>query len=183
MLHTSAQQRYTKLRRVLVRLLNHFNCDDLDDFIQTANSLREWIILDPSLTPEQRNRLERFTVPESVDWQICHQIANVQKHVKPTRYARKLTKQGQVPRITVVSVRRGAGRGFIEPPSQRVFASGDQILLGVNGKQEDALGFVVRTFRHFHYIFELSHLPADQRIQNIPSFNQLVNTVIVQHEA
>jgi len=177
MLHRSAQERYAKLRRVFVRLLNHFNTDDLDDFIQTANSLREWIKLDPSLSAEQREHLERFTVPESLDWQICHQIANAQKHVKMTRYVKRSIKGGQIPAITVLSVKKGAAKGFIEPPSLRLFATGDEILLEVDGQQQDALGFAVRTFRHFHYIFELAHLPVDQRLQNIPTFNQLVNTI------
>jgi hypothetical protein len=85
MLHRSAQERYEKLKRVFNRLMDRFNRDDLDDFIQTANSLPEWIRSDGTLSREQKDALERFVVPQSLDWQICHQVANVQKHVKPNR--------------------------------------------------------------------------------------------------
>ena len=43
--------------------------------------LREWIRRDVTLTPEQKSGLERFVVHESLDWQICNQIANQQKQV------------------------------------------------------------------------------------------------------
>jgi len=36
MLHKTAQERYTKLKKVFARLKSNFNRDDLDDFIQTA---------------------------------------------------------------------------------------------------------------------------------------------------
>jgi len=81
MLHRTARERYEKLKKVFTRLMEHFNLDDLDDFIQTANSLREWIRRDGTLTQEQKAALERFVVDPSVDWQICNQIANHQKHV------------------------------------------------------------------------------------------------------
>src|ERR1035438_3038626 len=80
MLHTTAHERYQKLKRVFGRLMKDFNRDDLDDFILTANSLREWIQRDPSLTAEQRAAVEAFAAPEGLDWQVCHQIANHQKH-------------------------------------------------------------------------------------------------------
>jgi hypothetical protein len=72
MLHTTALERYAKLKRVFARLMNRFTVDDLDDFIQTANSLREWIEQDASLLPEQKDHLKSFTVPQSIDWQICN---------------------------------------------------------------------------------------------------------------
>jgi hypothetical protein len=62
-----------------------FNVDDLEDFIETANTMPEWMKHDPSLIRVQRDALARFTVEGSLDWQICHQIANRQKHVKPQR--------------------------------------------------------------------------------------------------
>jgi hypothetical protein len=43
MLHKTAEQRYQKLRRQFRRLMNHFDLEALDDFIQTAHSLRDWI--------------------------------------------------------------------------------------------------------------------------------------------
>ena len=89
MLHTTAQERYQKLRNVFTRLKSNFNRDDLDDFIQTANSLREWIRHDATVTPEQKSHLERFVVPESVDWQICNQIANQQEACRSCKSAYK----------------------------------------------------------------------------------------------
>jgi hypothetical protein len=46
----TAHERYQKLMRVFGRLMKDFNRDDLDDFILTANSLREWIRRDQTLT-------------------------------------------------------------------------------------------------------------------------------------
>src|ERR1035438_1855968 len=90
MLHRTSQERYEKLKRVFARLMERFNRDDLDDFIQTANSLREWIMQDDTLSSEQRAHLERFEIPKSLDWQICHQIANAQKHVKANARSKKM---------------------------------------------------------------------------------------------
>jgi hypothetical protein len=95
MLHRTARERYEKLRKVFTRLKRNFNRDDLDDFIQTANSLPEWIRRDATVTAEQKAALERFVVPESLDWQICNQIANQQKHVlkaSPRSKARQVSK-------------------------------------------------------------------------------------------
>ena len=60
MLHTTAQECYAKLKRVLHRLMNNFNRDDLDDFISTANSLREWIRQDSAMSDEQKAALQRL---------------------------------------------------------------------------------------------------------------------------
>ena len=38
-------------------------------------------------------------------------------------------------------------------------------------KRESALGFVVRTFKHFHYIFEMAPFPVNQR--RIPTSEEL----------
>jgi len=73
--------------------------------------------------------------------------------------------------IEVVEVRPGAGTGFIVPPSDRVIGAGDEIVLGVEGQRENALGFVIRTFRHFHYVFEMAPVPVNQRA--IPSEQEL----------
>jgi hypothetical protein len=43
MLHKTIEERYEKLKKVFARLMQQFNRDDLDDFVPTANSLREWI--------------------------------------------------------------------------------------------------------------------------------------------
>src|ERR1700683_3181229 len=81
MLHKTAEERYEKLKKVYARLMRQFNRDDLDDFVLTANSLREWIRRDGTLTSDQKAALDRFVVDASLDWQICHQLANNQKHV------------------------------------------------------------------------------------------------------
>jgi hypothetical protein len=151
--------------------MNHFSLDDLDDFIQTANSLCEWIEQDASLLPEQRDHLNRFAIPQGVDWQICHQIANVQKHVKPNRRFRKGQTSPPVPVVTVLEVKPGAGVGFVMPPSRRVIGAGDEIVIGLDGQRQSALGFVIRTFKHFRYIFEKAPVPVDQR--RIPTDEEL----------
>src|SRR6266568_561940 len=64
----AAQKRKRSLRQVEENLPpsgSNFNRDDLDDFISTANSLREWIRRDPTMSQEQRDHLERFVVPAS----------------------------------------------------------------------------------------------------------------------
>jgi hypothetical protein len=38
MLHTAAQKRYQKLKKEFTRLMECFNRDDLDNFIQTGHS-------------------------------------------------------------------------------------------------------------------------------------------------
>jgi hypothetical protein len=167
MLHRTAQERYEKLRNVFTRLKKNFNRDDLDDFIQTANSLREWIRRDVTLTSEQKAALERFVVPESLDWQICNQIANQQKHVdaRPRTKARQ-ARAGSIPSVKAVRVKPG-GTGFIVPPSMRVVGAGEEITIEYDGNSESALAFVVRTFRHFRYIFEVAPIPLGERV--IPS--------------
>jgi hypothetical protein len=162
MLHKTALERYEKLKRVFGRLMDHFDRDDLDDFILTANSLREWIRRDNSLIQEQKDALERFVVDRSVDWQICNQIANNQKHVngRPRMKARQTSEP--IPVVTAVQVSPG-GTGFRVPPSMRVVGAGDDIVIEYNGNSESALAFVVRTFRHFHYIFEVAPIPIERR--------------------
>src|SRR6266436_4530701 len=54
MLHRTAQERYEKLKKVFTRLMDRFSRDDLDDFIQTANSLPDWIKGDGTLSREQK---------------------------------------------------------------------------------------------------------------------------------
>ena len=39
---------------------DNFNRDDLGDLLQTANSLREWIEEDASLSPVQKAHLEQM---------------------------------------------------------------------------------------------------------------------------
>src|ERR1700683_3876547 len=123
MLHRTAQERYNKLRTVFTRLKEHFNRDDLDDFIQTANSLREWIRQDSSLTSEQKAHLESFVVPESMDWQICNQIANKQKHAgHSSRRAKKSAhRAGAI--VQAVDIKQ-YGAGFRLPQSTRIIGAG-----------------------------------------------------------
>jgi hypothetical protein len=164
MLYRTARERYEKLKSVFTRLKKNFNRDDLDDFIQTANSLRDWIRRDVTLTSEQKEALERFVVPESLDWQICNQLANQQKHgdARPrTRVRRSQT--GSIPLVKAVKVKTG-GTGFVVPPSMRIVGAGEDITIEFDGNSESALAFVVRTFRHFHYIFEVAPLPPRERI-------------------
>jgi len=164
MLHRTTQDRYQKLRNVFYRLLERFNPDDLDDFIQTANALAEWIRHDDELSPEQKEALDRFVVPESLDWQICHQIANHQKHRNSTpRFRHHGDTQVLIPQVKAVYVAPG-GRGFVVPPSTRVFGAGDEIVIECDGSRECALAFVVRTFRHFHYIFKVAPIPISERV-------------------
>jgi hypothetical protein len=155
MLHKTAQERYEKLKKVFTRLMDHFNRDDLDDFIQTANSLPEWIRRDSTLSPEQKDALERFVVAPSLDWQICHQVANAQKHVKANPRSKKLSSDDAAVVVKSVECQPG-GRGFAVPPSMRVFGAGDEIVIEYDDNREPALGFVVRTFNHFRYIFEIA---------------------------
>jgi len=124
MLHQTAQERYQKLKMVYVRLMQRFNCNDLDDFILTANSLPEWIRQDSTLSIDQKEALEKFVVPESLDWQICHQIANAQKHAR----AKTRFKGHPAPPVVVKSVNcQPGGTGFAVPSSMRVVGAGDEL--------------------------------------------------------
>lgn len=161
MLHKTARERYGKLERVFRRLMKTFNRDDLDDFILTANSLHEWIQRDPSVTREQRAALEAFAVPLGLDWQICHQVANRQKHVRPKPVSRARTNPN-VPVVKAVHIAPG-GKGFVLPPSMQVIGAGEDITVECEGGSESALAFAIRTFRHFHYIFEITPLPLAER--------------------
>ena len=167
MLHKTSRERYDKLKKVFRRLMRNFNADDLDDFIATANSMPEWMKHDPSLIQEQRDALGRFTVDGSLDWQICNQIANRQKHVRPQRMG------GPALRVNSVQVNRG-GRGVLLQSTQamRVIGAGDEIYVDYSGTQESALAFVIRTFKHFHYMFEMAAIPPAQR--QIPTLSDLV---------
>jgi hypothetical protein len=162
MLHATAWERYQKLKHVFTRLKNHFNRDDLDDFIQTANSLRDWILYDTTLSAEQKAHLDRFVVPESLDWQICHQIANGQKHGGHANPRTKKSRPLSGPTVTAVRAQPG-GTGFMVPPSMRIIGSGEEITIECDGNRQPALAFVIRVFRHFHYIFEVAPLPPAER--------------------
>jgi len=162
MLHKTAQERYEKLKRVYTSLMDRFDRDDLDDFIQTANSLPEWIRRDGTLSQEQKDALESFVVPRSLDWQICHQVANAQKHVQTKPRFKGLPAES--PPVVVKSVEcKPGGTGFAVPPSMRVVGAGDEIVIEYDDNRESALGLVVRTFQHFRYIFEIAPIPVNQR--------------------
>ena len=168
MLHKTTEERYEKLKKVFARLMRQFNRDDLDDFVMTANSLREWIRRDGTLTFDQKSALERFVVNESLDWQICNQLANYQKHIgaRPRSRRHRLTLVS-IPRVTAVEVKSGA-KGLSVPPSMRIVGAGEEILIECEGRRESALALVIRTFQHFHYIFEVALVPPSERvIQNL----------------
>jgi hypothetical protein len=168
MLHKNSRERYDKLKKVFRRLMRDFNVDDLDEFIATANSMPEWMKHDPSLIQEQRDALARFTVDEGIDWQTCHQIANRQKHVKPQRPG------GPALQVKSVNISPG-GRGFLlqSTLSARVIGSGEDISVDYSTSfQESALAVVIRTFKHFHYMFEMATIPPAQR--QIPTMADLV---------
>lgn len=158
MLHKSSSERYDKLKMHFRRLMRNFNVDDLEDFILTVNSMPVWMENDPSLVQEQRDALARFTVDGSLDWQICNQIANRQKHVRPQRQS------GRPLRVNSVQVDPG-GRGILlqSTRSARVIGAGEEISVDYSGTQESALAFVIRTFKHFHYMFEMAPIPPTQR--------------------
>lgn len=50
------------------------------------------------------------------------------------------------------------------PPSMSIVGAGDEIVIECNGERESALAFVVRTFRHFHFIFETALILPGQRV-------------------
>jgi hypothetical protein len=52
-----------------------------------------------------------------------------------------------------------------------VIGAGDEIVLSVDGNRENALGFVIRTFKHFHHISEMAPIPLGQRV--IPTDKEL----------
>jgi hypothetical protein len=158
MLHKNSRERYEKLKMQFRRLMRNFNHDDLDDFIATANSMPEWMKHDPSLTQEQRDAIARFTVEGSIDWQICHQIANRQKHPKPQRPG------GPALQLKSVNINPGAHGFFLQSSlSAPVIGSGEDISVDYSDFQESALAFVIRTLKHFHYMFEVATTPTAQR--------------------
>jgi hypothetical protein len=180
MIHTTAQERYEKLKNVFRRLMANFNRDDLDDYVQTANSLREWVRQDSSLMPEQREHLERFVENNSLDWQICNQLANAQKHVHAR--PRSKVRPTQVPAVTAVKVtpggaglaiqvkpgqgvnlRANVGGGATVRPNMCVYGAGEEIVIECDGQSQSALAFVIRSYQHFRYIFEVAPIPVSQR--------------------
>jgi hypothetical protein len=64
------------------------------------------------------------------------------------------------------------GTAFAVPPPVRVFGAGDEIVIEYDENCGSALAFVVRTFQHFHYIFEMAPIPPSQRV--IPTLTQLL---------
>jgi len=164
MLHKNSRERYGKLKKEFRRLMQNFNVDDLDNFIATANSMRKWVEEDSTLIQEQRDALARLTVEESVDWQICNQIANRQKHVKPKRHGRP------VPQVGEPEINPG-GPGILLQSSARIIGAGTEIYVEYCGQRESALAFVIRLFKHFHYIFEMAETAPAQR--QIPTLADL----------
>jgi hypothetical protein len=164
MLHKTSQERYEKLHGQFIRLMKHFDKDGLDDFIQTANSLTDWIRRDPTLNRHQKDEIERFTVYNGIDWQICNQIANFQKHGGSTSPHRKSAKS---PALAVkdARVKKDGSVGIVFPEMKmRTFGAGDEIMIEYecdgNRASESALAFVFRTCQFFYYIFELAPIAS-----------------------
>jgi hypothetical protein len=164
MLHKNSRERYGKLKKEFRRLMQNFNVDDLDNFIATANSMRKWMEEDSTLIQEQRDALARLTVEESVDWQICNQIANRQKHVKPKRHGRP------VPQVGEPEINPG-GPGILLQSSARIIGAGAEIYVEYCRQRESALAFVIRLFKHFHFMFEMAETAPAQR--QIPTLADL----------
>jgi hypothetical protein len=162
MLHKSTKERYEKLKKIFIRLKARFDRDDLDEFIQVANSLPAWIKGDMTMTQAQLAALEAFTVPESVDWQICNQIANQQKHFHPLRprSRERLAESGLDVKDVITAPN---GPGFVLPESARIIGAGEEITILFGDGRESALAFVIRVFGHFHYIFEIAPLAPEDR--------------------
>jgi hypothetical protein len=165
MLHKTSQERYEKLHAQFISLMRHFDIDGLDDYIQTANSLTDWIRRDQNLSQDQRDEIDRFTMPNGIDWQICNQIANYQKHGGPASPRRK---SGNSPSSFVVKnalVKEGGSAGVVFPfLKMRTFGAGDEIRIEYEcdgrNETEDAFSFVYRSFKFFHYIFELAPITS-----------------------
>lgn len=151
MLYPTAQERYDKLERVGDRLLNaNFNQDDVDDFFAVANSLPEFIRHDPNTSAAQRDAAKRLL--DDLDWKICHEIANQQKHFRPP------TRAGSPLMVKAISLRPGAG-GVMDTARMRVLGAGDEIcFVQADGAERSALAVVWRMLAHFKYIFKT--LPA-----------------------
>lgn len=154
MIHKTAKERYEKFMRDFLCLMRHFTQDNLDNFFATANSLVDWIRHDPSLTREQRRAMNLFAAPRGIDWQACNDVANFQKHGNS---------RGE-PHVRSVEVIPNGFAGMVFPSDPtRVYAAGDEIMIDFDGQKEPARGLVIRTARHFHYIFEVAVLPIHER--------------------
>lgn len=164
MLHKNSRERYDKLKKVFRRLMRNLNVDDLDDFIATANSMPQWMKNDPTLIQEQRDHLSRLIVDGSLDWQICNQIANRQKHVRARNHGHR------VPQVGEPQIVRG-GLGIFLPSSGSIIGAGDQVYVEYCGSRESVLAFVIRIFKHFHYMFEMAAIPPAKR--RIPMLAEL----------
>jgi len=64
--------------------------------------------------------------------------------------------------VTAVSVVPG-GKGFLLPPSMHGIGAGENITVECDGNTESALAFAIRTFRHYHHIFEVIPLQLNGR--------------------
>src|SRR5580700_6352982 len=159
MLHKTSQERYEKLHAQFLRLMRNFEKEGLDDFFQTANSLKDWILHDSALNQHQKDEIKRFALSNGIDWQICNQIANSQKHGGSRTRPGKL----QAGKLLVkdAHVKKGASTGFVFPEMKtRTFGAGDEIMIEYecDGRcsSESAVSVAIRTFQFFYYIFELA---------------------------
>src|SRR6202012_5419522 len=111
---------------------------------------------DAPLDKHQKDEIARFTVPNGIDWQICNQIANSQKH--GGRASHRCNAKN-APRLLVKDTRiiKGGSAGVVFPQMKaRTFGAGDEIMIEYecDGKRgtESAFAVVVRTFQFFYYI-------------------------------
>jgi hypothetical protein len=149
MLHPTSYDRYEKLKMVYGRLqCQNFNRHDLDDYIQIVNALPSCIEQDPVASPAQK--LEAKRLYPDMDWQICRQIANQQKHFK------RETRSGAEPQLVKsVAIKSGAP-GMFHAASGTIWARGESIVIDLpDGRKRDAFSTVYRMFRFFEYIFEI----------------------------
>jgi len=165
MLHKTSQERYEKLHAQFIRLMRHFDKDGLDDYIQTANSLTDWIRRDRTLTQDQRDEIKRFTVHNGIDWQICNQIANYQKHGGTASPRHKSANSPSSFVVKNALVKEGGSAGIVFPfLKMRTFGAGDEIMIEYEcdgkGGTQSAFSFVYRSFQFFHYIFELAPITS-----------------------
>ena len=160
MFHKTANERYEKLKRVFHRLMQDFSVDDLDDYIAVLNSLTQFIKQDPAMSGDQKLALDQFMARDDsgefvgVDWQICREIANRQKHFAAPR--------DHKPFVQSLTAKTG-GTGFAVPPMMQVYGSGQEVFFECGSGKESGMAFVIRTFRTFHYIFEVARIPVPER--------------------
>jgi hypothetical protein len=91
-------------------------------------------------------------------------LQNRQKHVKPKHHGCR------VPRVGEPEISPG-GPGIMLQSSARIIGAGAEICVEYCGQRQSALAFVLRLFKHFHYMFEMAETAPAQR--QIPTLADL----------